>query len=133
VEAAERRAAATDAALPEQTDEMIRRQLKQKEFDLAFADLSTQEALSVLRYDLDKKSAAFAGELEKAKFELKKEAEARAREALRLQREKFQRETCELFVKWAQDKRAKQIANSKGIGSQEKVEKLGKLIFKEDW
>jgi len=90
IEQADRRAAATAETLPENTDALIRRQLKQKEFDLAFAELGTKEALAVLRYDLDKRSAEFAATLEQEKLKLKAEAEKRARENLRLAREKFE-------------------------------------------
>lgn len=133
VERAELRAAATAQSLPDNTDELIRRQLKAKEFDLAFADLTSQETLSVLRFDLDKRSAEFAAELERQKLDLKRESEERARQALELQREKFRRETCALFAKWAQDKRAMEIASAANIGADEKVEQLGMLIFGEDW
>lgn len=133
VEQAELRAAATAQSLPENTDELIRRQLKAKEFDLAFADLSTKDALSVLRFDLDKQSAKGTAALEKAKLALKRESEDRAREALDLQRKKFQRDTCKLFIEWAQDKRAQKIANAPDLGNEARVEQLGKLIFKEDW
>lgn len=90
VDAAQRKAAATAESLPEQTDEMIRQQLRQKEFDLAFSDLSTKEALAVLRYDMDKQSSQFQAELEKEKLKLKKEAEDRAQANLKLEREKFE-------------------------------------------
>ena len=71
--------------------------------------------------------------LEGAKFSLKQEAEKRAGEELDLAKTKFSRETCELFVKWYDDQRAKDINNNAGIGTQEKVEQLGELIFGEDW
>ena len=90
IEQADRRAAATADTLPENTDAMIRKQLKQKEFDLAFAELGTKEALAVLRFDLDKRSAEFAAALEQEKLKLKREAEARAAESLKLMREKFE-------------------------------------------
>lgn len=52
---------------------------------------------------------------------------------LALARDKFQRDTCELFLKWYADKRAKDIAGAKGVGTTEKVDRLGELIFGEDW
>ena len=52
---------------------------------------------------------------------------------IELAEKRFQRDTCELFLKWYADKRAKEIANAKGIGTNEKVDRLGKLIFGEDW
>ena len=49
-----------------------------------------------------------------------------------LARQKFQRDTCELFLKWSADQRAKDIANSPQTNSQ-KIERLGELMFGEDW
>ncbi len=70
--------------------------------------------------------------LEKEKIELKKQAEARMQEKLRFEKKKWQRETIELFIDWHNDKRLKEIANSKAPKS-DRTEKLGQLIFKEDW
>ncbi len=55
-----------------------------------------------------------------------------AEEALGIAKKKFQRDTCELFLKWYEDRRAADIAASPADAS-EKMELLGKLIFKEDW
>ncbi len=49
-----------------------------------------------------------------------------------LARQKFQRDTCELFLKWAEDERAKSIAGS-GATNSEKIEQLGRLMFGEGW
>jgi hypothetical protein len=57
---------------------------------------------------------------------------ARDKEAVALDRQKFQRETCALFVKWAADKRAAAIANSDTTNA-DKIEQLGQLMFGEDW
>lgn len=51
---------------------------------------------------------------------------------LALERKKFQRDTCELFVKWQADKRAAEIAGSPSSNA-EKIEQLGALMFGEDW
>lgn len=53
-------------------------------------------------------------------------------EALKLLEKKFQRETCELFLTWSADKRAREVAAS-GASSAEKIERLGELMFGEDW
>ena len=50
----------------------------------------------------------------------------------RLKEQKFMRETCSLFVKWAADKRASEIANSTATNA-DKIERLGQLMFGEDW
>ena len=51
---------------------------------------------------------------------------------LSLDQQKFQRETCELFLKWAEDERAKAIASGASSNS-EKISRLGELMFGEDW
>lgn len=48
--------------------------------------------------------------------------------ALQLGREKFQRETCELFLKWFADKTAKEIAEA-NIPNSEKIAALRKTFF----
>jgi hypothetical protein len=51
---------------------------------------------------------------------------------LELNRQKFQRDTCELFLKWFEDKRAKEVLSSSASNS-DKIEQLGQLMFGEDW
>lgn len=62
-----------------------------------------------------------------------------SREALReksrdreLKESKFRRETCELFLKWHENQTARNIAQS-NAGNAEKIERLGKLMFAENW
>lgn len=45
---------------------------------------------------------------------------------------KFQRETCELFLSWYADQRAKDIAGA-SLGNAEKIEALGQLMFGDLW
>jgi hypothetical protein len=45
---------------------------------------------------------------------------------------RFLRETCELFFKWSADARAREVASS-NFSNAEKIQKLGKAIFGEDW
>jgi hypothetical protein len=54
------------------------------------------------------------------------------RELMALEREKFQRDTCDLFLKWYSDEQARTIAGSTQTNS-EKIERLGKLMFGEEW
>lgn len=54
------------------------------------------------------------------------------RDALVLDQAKFQRETCSLFLKWAEDQRAREIANG-GASQSDKIAALGQLMFGEDW
>lgn len=53
-------------------------------------------------------------------------------EALALELQKFQRTTCELFVKWQSDQRARDIAASPE-SNDAKIEQLGVLMFGEEW
>lgn len=52
-----------------------------------------------------------------------------AQEDARLARERFERETCELFLKWNEDQRAKEIAANSESTHQDKLEALGQLMF----
>lgn len=78
------------------------------------------------------RSARTKAELEKAKLALQEKAEERQREQLHLDQKRFQRETCELFLKWAEDIRAQEIARSPATNSQ-KIDELGQLMFGDDW
>ena len=49
-----------------------------------------------------------------------------------LARDKFQRETAELFLKWHADQRAREVADS-GQSNSQKIEKLGELMFGQLW
>lgn len=51
---------------------------------------------------------------------------------IELARQRFQRDTCELFLKWAEDRRAQEIAASGGTHA-ERIERLGQLMFGEGW
>lgn len=57
---------------------------------------------------------------------------AQTGEALELERQKHQRTTCVLFLKWRDDDRARTIADGPGT-SDEKVEKLGQAMFGDLW
>lgn len=66
------------------------------------------------------------------KLEILRKRLAQTEEALQLAQKKFQRSSCELFVKWFDDQRVKGIlagAEANDI----KTEKLGQVIFGEDW
>ena len=51
---------------------------------------------------------------------------------LALERLKFQRQTAEIFLKWYEDKRAREIVESRD-GNAEKIERLGRAMFGEYW
>jgi hypothetical protein len=96
----------------------------------------TFSLLSIRRQDLKGfvriRSARSKAELEKAKLQIRQQAEHRLAEGLKLQREKFRRETAELFLKWVEDKRAREIATSTESFS-DRIRKLDQLMFPEDW
>ena len=54
------------------------------------------------------------------------------KEALGLERQKFQRTTVELFLKWYVDEEAKKIVTL-NVPNQEKTERLGQRMFGELW
>lgn len=54
-------------------------------------------------------------------------------EEISLNREKFQRDTAALFLKWYADQKAREIADQPETGADEKVERLGQLMFGDDW
>ena len=89
--------------------------------DDKIADLST--ALVKLR----------ASENAAQKVALAEEKNALAKEQLELSRAKFERDTTRLFIKWAQSKDALALATDKRLGSDEKTERLGRLMFGDLW
>jgi hypothetical protein len=52
--------------------------------------------------------------------------------ALVLARQRFQRDTAELFLQWSEDQRAKDVVGS-GASQAEKIERLGQLMFGAEW
>jgi hypothetical protein len=64
---------------------------------------------------------------------LKRADQKLAGREMALSEKRFRRETCELFMDWFQDARAREIASNTEEPKSDRVEKLGKLIFKEDW
>ena len=89
--------------------------------DDKIADLST--ALVKLR----------ASENAAQKVALAEEKNAIQKEQLELNRAKFERDTTRLFIKWAQCRDAVALATDKRLGSDEKTERLGRLMFGDLW
>jgi len=54
------------------------------------------------------------------------------REDRKLEQQRFNRQTTELFIKWSEDKRAQEILATP-VSNDQKTELLGKLLFGEDW
>jgi len=125
----------------EGTAEQLVEQLKREAPGLNDEQLDAigQRAFSLMairRQDLDGfikvRSARTRGQIEQAKLELRQRSEARLQEGLRLQREKFQRESCGLVIKWADDARVKAIVAATS-SNEEKFEAIGQLMFGADW
>ena len=89
--------------------------------DDMIADLS--KALAKLR----------AGENAAQKVALAEEKNAIQKEQLELSRAKFERDTTRLFIKWAANKDALALATDKRLGSDEKTDRLGRLMFGDLW
>ena len=84
--------------------------------------------------DLTRALAALrSGENAAQKVALAEEKNAIQKEQLELSRAKFERDTARLFVKWAQSKDALALATDKRLGSDEKTERLGRLMFGDLW
>ena len=67
------------------------------------------------------------------KVALAEEKNSIQKEQLSLSRAKFERDTTRLFIKWAQNKDALALATDKRLGSDEKTERLGRLMFGDLW
>lgn len=72
------------------------------------------------------------GDLAAEQLRLNRERLAQTGEALELERAKFQRQTCDLFLKWRENARALAIADGPGTHD-EKVEALGQAMFGDLW
>jgi hypothetical protein len=86
--------------------------------------------------DLTKLVAALgtirALELETVKTQIRQVEVKQKGEALGLEKKKFQRTTCELFLKWFDDQVAKDIASTEGPADG-KLDALGKHLFGDAW
>ncbi len=54
------------------------------------------------------------------------------RRKMELDEQKFNQRTCELFLKWYEDRRVQEIAGAQ-VPQAVKVERLGELLFGEEW
>jgi len=125
----------------ETTTEALVDQLKKEVGGLSEEQLDalgqrTFSLLAIRRQDTNAfvkvRSARFKAELETAKLQLREKAEARLSRSLELQRQKFRRETTELYLKWFEDRKAREIASS-SVTNSDKIERLGQLMFGADW
>ncbi len=113
-------------------DDFISRAVQAK-FEKEVAERGDLEGHVLLRKlrqkDQDQRLAERAQASSETGFKLKFEQKERE---IALQREKFKRDTCELFLTWYDDERAKAITTS-GATNAEKIEQLGQAMFGEDW
>ena len=68
-----------------------------------------------------------------AKLELDRRRADLSEEALRLEREKFRWQAASSALKLFEDRRAADIAADRGLGTEEKTERLGRLMFGDLW
>ena len=93
-------------------------------------EAADEDQVADLSKALDKRRA---GENAAQKVALAEEKNAIQKEQLSLSRAKFERDTARLFVKWAQSKDALALATDRRLGSDEKTERLGRLMFGDLW
>jgi hypothetical protein len=72
-------------------------------------------------------------ELSHEKNQLSRQKLSMDAESLALDQAKFQRSTCEMFIRWYDSKQARSIAEDKSVDVAAKTEKLGKLMFGDLW
>lgn len=66
------------------------------------------------------------------RLRIEREKLKRKDQEIELDRQRFQRQTCELFLKWYQDRRAVDAIAAGGDNSA-MINRLGQLMFPEDW
>ena len=107
--------------------------VKQRYFEMLAAPYADPKELAIFAMQI--------GDINRGKLEAEKLAFNREKhegtqrvkeETLALAKDKFQRDTCEKFLVWINDERAKAIAGS-GATNAEKIEQLGQAMFGEDW
>jgi hypothetical protein len=72
-------------------------------------------------------------ELSHEKNQLSRQKLSMDAESLALDQAKFQRSTCEMFIKWYNSKQARAIADDRSVDVTAKTEKLGQLMFGDLW
>jgi hypothetical protein len=107
----------TAEELPEDIEQATRERIKQAKFELSFANLSERQKLQLVQLQQNEDAARGSYELKKGKLDL--------------DRLKYRRDTLELFVKWYEDQRAKDILNSPDSYA-DRIKRLHQLMFPED-
>jgi hypothetical protein len=91
-----------------------------------------EEADPVTQGELVKAFAALrAGEADAQRVQIARDKNDLARQSLALDLQKFQRQTCELFLKWHNNQKALSIANGPGTND-DKIQALLKFMDKEE-
>jgi len=73
------------------------------------------------------------GELDEKKINLESRKADRDDEILKLDKQKFKRSTCELFVKWHADNKVVAILDDQTMDNDRKTEALGQVLFGDLW
>lgn len=115
------------AEAQEQRDSMAAK-IEERKQELLAGGMTLEEAQDVLLVE----ASAYSVAARDFKLGVKVSSEISKASSTKLDHKKFQRETCALFMKWAADKRASEIANSTATNA-DKIERLGQLMFGEDW
>lgn len=110
------------AAANPRLDDALRATLKQRAFETLIDPNGDPSAIQMVVSQAMALAKIEAGD---------RDRELKAQQ-LALDEKRFQRETCELFVKWAADDKARGIVGS-AASNAEKIEQLGQLMFGEGW
>jgi hypothetical protein len=76
---------------------------------------------------------AFSAITDAERLQLQRRQTDQKEEQLDLARKKFQRDTCELIIKYVAEKKVVDIAADATIGNDAKIEMLGQMLFQENW
>jgi len=85
-----------------------------------------------LRAVVQSVAALRSGDMAQQRADIDREKLKQKDQELALARQKFQRDTCELFAKWFTDQRAIAAITSSTDNS-ERIERLGQLMFGDEW
>jgi hypothetical protein len=77
-------------------------------------------------------AALRAGDMAQQRASIDRQKLQQKDQELALARQRFQRDTCELFIKWFTDQRAVQAVTSTSDNS-DRINRLGAIMFGEDW
>jgi parvulin-like peptidyl-prolyl isomerase len=95
-----------------------------------------EEGAQIIGVSVDKLAKAMAAirkmELDEQRLDLDRQKLVQSGEALTLEKKKFQRVTAELFIKYAEDQKARDLATS-DMPNDSKLEALGRHLFGEAW